>query len=86
MKMQSQSTSCPNSIGQAAAIQALSGPQDHVGARQDGVRRDKVAWLMQFPGRRRRKARLWFASCAGVIERTPVEPSSGMTRLRAALA
>jgi aspartate aminotransferase len=77
-KLQSQSTSSPSAIGQAAAIEALSGPQDFVAASREMFhrRRDKVVeWLNQAPGVRchlPEGAFYVFASCAGAIgKRTP---------------
>ncbi len=52
-KLQSQSTACPSSIGQAAAIEALEGPQDSIGpmVAEYEKRRDMVvALLNQSPG------------------------------------
>ena len=78
IKLQSQSTSNPSSIGQAAAVQALSGPQDYVSVscKVFEGRRDKVVpWLDAVPGVRCHKpdgAFYVFASCAGAIgKKTP---------------
>lgn len=52
-KLQSQSTSNPSSISQAAALEALSGPQDFIKERTGifQMRRDKVVGLInQIPG------------------------------------
>ncbi len=74
--VQSQSTSCPSSISQAAAVAALTGPQDIVAerCRDFQVRRDVVvASLIASPGLRCRVpegAFYTFASCAGVLGRT----------------
>ncbi|MBR0751919.1 pyridoxal phosphate-dependent aminotransferase [Bradyrhizobium jicamae] len=71
--VQSQSTSCPSSVSQAAAIEALSGPQDFIDARCRSFqeRRDLVvAALNRIDGITCRKpegAFYTFASCAGVI-------------------
>jgi aspartate aminotransferase len=73
--VQSQTTSCPSSISQAAAIEALTGPQDIVAERcaDFQARRDfVVAALNRAPGLRCRVpegAFYTFASCAGVIGR-----------------
>src|SRR5687768_7207909 len=53
LKVQSHSTSNPNSIAQAAAIEAFEGPQDSVAEmlREYGVRRDwLVSALSDIPG------------------------------------
>jgi aspartate aminotransferase len=73
--VQSQSTSCPSSISQAAAIEALTGPQAIVAERCRSflARRDfVVAALNATPGlacRRPEGAFYTFASCAGVLGR-----------------
>ncbi|MEH6772990.1 MAG: aminotransferase class I/II-fold pyridoxal phosphate-dependent enzyme, partial [Cereibacter changlensis] len=76
--VQSQSTSCPCSVTQAAAIAALDGPQDFLAARRDSFarRRDLVVTaLNRIDGidcRRPEGAFYTFASCAGLIgRRTP---------------
>jgi aspartate aminotransferase len=77
-KLQSQSTSSPSSIGQAAAAEALSGPQDFV-ATSRAVFESRlgkvVKWLNAVPGVRCREpegAFYVFASCADLIgKRTP---------------
>src|SRR5262249_36137000 len=48
-KVQSQSTTCASSISQAAAVQALSGPQDFVARRAQAFqeRRDRVLELLR---------------------------------------
>jgi len=72
-KLQSQSTSNPSSIGQAAALAALDGPQDFVKQRAAAFqqRRDRVvAMLNQCPGLACPKpegAFYVYPSCAGVI-------------------
>ncbi|MFZ4288139.1 aminotransferase class I/II-fold pyridoxal phosphate-dependent enzyme, partial [Variovorax sp. HJSM1_2] len=77
--VQSQSTSCPSSISQAAAIEALTGPQAVVAERclLFQARRDFVVTaLNRTPGLRCRTpegAFYTFASCAGVLGR--VTPS-----------
>ncbi len=80
VKLQSQSTSNPSSIGQAAAVQALSGPQDFIATSREVFqrRRDKVVkWLNEAPGVQCHKpegAFYVFASCAGAIgKKTPGE-------------
>ncbi|MGJ7493264.1 pyridoxal phosphate-dependent aminotransferase [Variovorax sp. ZT4R33] len=71
--VQSQTTSCPSSISQAAAIEALTGPQDLVAARRADfqARRDfVVAALNGAPGLRCRVpegAFYTYASCAGAL-------------------
>ncbi|WP_431125662.1 pyridoxal phosphate-dependent aminotransferase [Variovorax paradoxus] len=73
--VQSQSTSCPSSVSQAAAIEALTGPQDIVAERcaDFQARRDfVVAALNRAPGLHCRVpegAFYTFASCAGVLGR-----------------
>lgn len=73
--VQSQSTSCPSSVSQAAAIEALTGPQHVVAERRDDfqARRDfVVAALNRAPGLHCRVpegAFYTFASCAGVLGR-----------------
>jgi aspartate aminotransferase len=77
-KVQSQSTTCASSVSQAAALQALTGPQDFVPARARAfeARRDRVLELLrEAPGIeciRPQGAFYVFASCAGLIgKRTP---------------
>lgn len=77
-KMQSQSTSSPSSVGQAAAVAALNGPQEIVRERcaQFQARRDRfVPVLDSIPGlgcASPHGAFYFFPSCAGVIgKRTP---------------
>jgi aspartate aminotransferase len=71
--VQSQTTSCPSSISQAAAIEALTGPQDVVATRcaDFQARRDVVvAALNDAPGLRCRVpegAFYTYASCAGAL-------------------
>ncbi len=73
--VQSQSTSCPSSISQAAAIAALTGPQELVRERclAFQLRRDLVvAALNRIPGLHclcPQGAFYTFASCAGVLGR-----------------
>ena len=73
--VQSQSTSCPSSVTQAAAISALDGPQDLLAIRRDSFarRRDLVVdALNTIEGvecRRPEGAFYAFASCAGMIGR-----------------
>jgi len=78
VKLQSQSTSNASSISQAAALEALSGPQDFIAGRTRifQQRRDKVvALLNRMPGiscHRPEGAFYVFPSCAGVIgKQTP---------------
>ncbi|MDH6230841.1 aspartate aminotransferase [Mesorhizobium soli] len=74
--VQSQSTSCPSSVSQAAAVAALSGPQGFIAERRDSfkARRDLVvAALNEIDGldcRIPEGAFYTFASCAGMIGRT----------------
>jgi len=77
-KLQSQSTSNPSSIGQAAALEALTGPQDFIPERKAIFqnRRDKiVALLNEIPGitcHLPEGAFYVFPSCAGVLgKKTP---------------
>jgi aspartate aminotransferase len=73
--VQSQTTSCPSSISQAAAIEALTGPQDAVATRRADfqARRDAVvAALNRAPGLHcpvPEGAFYTYASCAGVLGR-----------------
>ncbi|MBZ4689405.1 MAG: pyridoxal phosphate-dependent aminotransferase [Cereibacter sp.] len=77
--VQSQSTSCPSSVTQVAAIAALDGPQDFLAARRDSFarRRDLVVTaLNRIDGidcRRPEGAFYTFASCAGLIGRKTPE-------------
>lgn len=78
LKMQSQSTTNPSSISQAAAIEALTGPQDFLVARAENFRKRRdlvVAMLNAAPGitcRVPEGAFYVFANIAGVIgKRTP---------------
>ncbi len=77
-KVQSQSTSCPSSISQAAAVEALTGPQDFIAeyCRVFLERRDLVvSMLNQASGiscHRPEGAFYVYPSCAGVLgKRTP---------------
>ena len=77
-KMQSQSTSNPSSISQAAAVEALSGPQDYIAERNAifKERRDMVVELLNTcPGLQCPKpegAFYVYPSCAGTIgKKTP---------------
>ena len=77
--VQSQSTSCPSSVSQAAAVEALEGPQDIVAERRERfrARRDAVvAALNAIPGLSCRTpdgAFYTFANCAGLMGReTPL--------------
>ncbi len=73
VKLQSQSTSSPNAISQAAAVQALLGPQDFIAKSREVFqrRRDLVAgWLSEVPGVHCHKpegAFYFFCSCQGAI-------------------
>lgn len=74
--IQSQATSCPSSISQAASVEALNGPQDFLRERQRSFqhRRDLVvAGLNAIDGIRCRVpegAFYTFAGCAGLIGKT----------------
>lgn len=74
-KLQSQSTSNPSSVSQAAATRALVGPQEFVASSLEVFQRrrdDVVAWLGAAPGVRCHKpdgAFYVFASCAEAIGR-----------------
>jgi aspartate aminotransferase len=77
-KVQSQSTSNPSSVSQAAAVEALSGPQDYIAERSDVFkqRRDIVVEMLNdCPGlhcHNPEGAFYVYPSCAGVIgKRTP---------------
>ncbi|WP_182422264.1 pyridoxal phosphate-dependent aminotransferase [Aureimonas sp. ME7] len=71
--VQSQATSCPSSVSQAAAIEALDGPQGVVAERRDAFRRRRdlvVAGLNAVPGIDcpvPQGAFYTFASCAGLL-------------------
>jgi len=73
--IQSQATSCPCSVSQAAAIEALNGPQDFLRVRQESFRKRRdlvVAALNAIPGlacRTPEGAFYTFAGCAGLIGR-----------------
>jgi aspartate aminotransferase len=73
--VQSQSTSCPSSVSQAAAVEALTGPQEIVAERCASFQRRRdlvVDALNAIPGLQCRKpegAFYTFASCAGVLGR-----------------
>ena len=76
--VQSQATSCPSSVSQAAAVEALDGPQDIVATRREAFqkRRDLVvAGLNAVPGLHcpvPQGAFYTFASCEGLLgARTP---------------
>ena len=75
-KIQSQSTSNPSSISQAAAVEALSGTQDFIGERNEVFRerRDMVVELLNLcPGLHCPKpegAFYVYPSCAGAIGKT----------------
>lgn len=71
--VQSQSTSCPSSVSQAAAVEALSGPQDFLKERAESFRRRRdlvVIGLNAIEGldcRVPEGAFYTFAGCAGLI-------------------
>ncbi len=74
--IQSQATSCPSSVSQAAAVEALNGPQDFLAERQASFRRRRdlvVSALNKIDGiecRVPEGAFYTFASCKGMIGRT----------------
>ncbi len=75
-KIQSQSTSNPGSVSQAAAVEALSGPQGYI-AERNAVFRERrdlvVSMLNQAPGLscpRPEGAFYVYPSCAGIIGKT----------------
>lgn len=80
--VQSQSTSCPSSISQAAAVEALNGPQDIVRdhCRSFQARRDHVVSALNgisgITCRVPEGAFYTFASCAGLIGKK--EPDGGI--------
>jgi aspartate aminotransferase len=73
--IQSQATSCPSSVSQAAAVEALNGPQDFLAPRQESFKRRRdlvVAALNAIDGLECRVpegAFYTFASCAGLMGR-----------------
>lgn len=74
--VQSQSTSCPSSVSQAAAVEALSGPQHFLQERTESFRRRRdlvVAGLNAIDGvdcRVPEGAFYTFADCAGLVGKT----------------
>lgn len=74
--IQSQATSCPCSVSQAASVEALNGPQDFLAERRESFRRRRdlvVSGLNAIPGidcRTPEGAFYTFAGCAGLIGRT----------------
>ena len=74
--IQSQSTSCPSSVSQAATVEALNGPQDFLAERRESFRRRRdmvVSGLNAIEGivcRAPEGAFYTFAGCAGVIGKT----------------
>ncbi len=76
--VQSQATSCPSSVSQAASVAALNGPQDFLVPRRDSFRRRRdlvVDALNAIPGiacRRPEGAFYTYADCGGLLgRRTP---------------
>lgn len=73
--IQGQSTSCPSSVSQAAAVAALEGPQDFLATRRESFQRRRdlvVDGLNAIKGLdcpRPEGAFYTFASCAGVLKR-----------------
>ena len=45
-KIQSQSTSNPSSISQAAAVEALNGTQDFIKTRSNHLEKEEILWLI----------------------------------------
>jgi aspartate aminotransferase len=77
-KLQTQAAGCPSSVSQAAAVAALSGPQDFIAARAAAFqhRRDTIiGWLETIPGLtcvRPQGAFYLYIGCAGLLgRRTP---------------
>jgi len=74
--IQSQATSCPSSVSQAASVEALNGTQDFLKERRESFRSRRdlvVSALNAIPGiecRTPEGAFYTFAGCAGVIGRT----------------
>lgn len=74
--IQSQATSCPSSVSQAASVEALNGPQGFLKERQESFRHRRdlvVAALNAIPGidcRTPEGAFYTFAGCGGLIGRT----------------
>lgn len=74
--VQSQATSCPSSVSQAAAVEALTGPQEFLVDRRDSFRRRRdlvVSRLNEIPGidcRTPEGAFYTLASCRELIGRT----------------
>ncbi|EPE94560.1 pyridoxal phosphate-dependent aminotransferase [Rhizobium grahamii] len=74
--VQSQATSCPSSISQAAAVAALNGPQDFLAERTEGFRRRRdlvVSGLNAIDGldcRTPEGAFYTFSGCGGILGRT----------------
>jgi aspartate aminotransferase len=81
-KVQSQSTSNPCSISQAASVEALRGPQDFIAAHNEVFRERRdlvVAMLNQAPGLNCHKpegAFYVYPSCAGAIGKTTPQGKS----------
>jgi len=74
--IQSQATSCPCSVSQAASVEALNGPQDFLAERRESFRRRRdlvVSGLNAIDGidcRTPEGAFYTFAGCEGLIGRT----------------
>ena len=74
--VQSQATSCPSSISQAAAVAALNGPQDFLSGRMESFRRRRdlvVSGLNAIDGldcRTPEGAFYTFSGCGGILGRT----------------
>ena len=74
--IQSQATSCPSSVSQAASVEALNGPQDFLKGRRDSFRQRRdlvVSRLNAIDGlecRTPEGAFYTFSGCAGVLGKT----------------
>ncbi|WP_434730600.1 pyridoxal phosphate-dependent aminotransferase [Rhizobium binae] len=74
--IQSQATSCPSSVSQAASVEALTGPQDFLKGRRDSFRQRRdlvVSGLNAIDGlecRTPEGAFYTFSGCAGVLGKT----------------
>ncbi|NSY14879.1 pyridoxal phosphate-dependent aminotransferase [Agrobacterium vitis] len=74
--IQSQATSCPSSVGQAASVEALNGPQDFLKGRRDSFRQRRdlvVSRLNAIDGlecRAPEGAFYTFSGCSGVLGKT----------------
>lgn len=77
--VQSQATSCPSSVSQAASVAALNGPQEGLALRRESFRKRRdlvVAALNAIPGITCRKpegAFYTYAECGGILGKTTPE-------------